>query len=456
MSSFRYGSYKGGSSARGNSHWHDIATELRPVAADEPRHVAKDSEQVAWLPAWLSSMSSDDGKSVLRPLMVGVLTILCSMNMVSLAASKRAVGQFKFEYVTVTLLQECCKLCIAFVGLQLEIAYCVPSHERPGYKQEIYDNLFRNTRFLQYGIPGLIYCFDNNFQYVILQFLQPAELAILWNFKIFATALLLHTFLNRRYTQQQWMAMIMLVLGCAWTQGSDFLAQHSQAAHMLHPAPSMTGGSATASKDAEMQDELLSTAMPSKLVGVGLAVIGSSVAASGNVVCEWLVKKQSQESMHVQNMQLYCFGILFNLTTLILKVTSAPDSPIYGEDGFFTGYNHCVWAVIVVGSCSGIAVSVTLKFVDNIAVIFAHALSMIAVAVISAQFFGLRLSVGFVGGGTLVLVSLYLFYSEYGVADTKPYSNGNGEASALFGLLKSRSARRVPAAPMYCFEGSRI
>jgi len=198
--------------------------------------------------------------------------------------------------------------------------------------------------------------------------------------------------------------------------------------------------------------------VPSKLVGVGLAVIGSSVAASGNVVCEWLVKKQSQESMHVQNMQLYCFGILFNLTTLILKAASAPDSPIYGEDGFFTGYNPCVWAVIVVGSCSGIAVSVTLKFVDNIAVIFAHALSMIAVAVISAQFFGLRLSVGFVGGGTLVLVSLYLFYSEYGVADTKTYSHGDGESMAkeLFGLLKSRSARRAPAAPMYCLEGTRF
>lgn len=436
--------------------WRGFARELQPLVADQPR------QKQAQHP-WARTLLSPDSGS-LRPVMVGVLTFLCSMNMVCLTASKRAAGQFKFEYVTVTLLQECCKLCIAFVGLQLELACYSSLSERSGMRQEMYDSVFSGTRFLQYGIPGLIYCFDNNFQYVILQFLQPAELAILWNFKIFATTLLLHTFLNRRYSQQQWIAMVLLVLGCAGTQASDFLSQHSDVAHMLRLSAMSGGGVGNGEQQQQQQvlaDELDDTAPPSKLVGVGLAVFGSSVAASGNVVCEWLVKKRAKESMHVQNMQLYCFGILFNLVTLALKAVTEPESPIYGKDGFFTGFNRWVYTVIALGSCAGIAVSVTLKFVDNIAVIFSHALAMIAVAVISSQFFDLQLSFSFVGGGLLVLMSLYMFYSASETESAENIGNGSKELGGkpILGVdlhEQHRSFGDSAAVPMYCLEGNRI
>merc|ERR1712187_137912 len=75
------------------------------------------------------------------------------------------------------------------------------------------------------------------------------------------------------------------------------------------------------------------------------------------------------------------------------------------------GYNRCVWMVISLGTFNGLAISLTLKYLDNIVIIFSHALAMIVVSVVSARFFGLSLSVFFVGGGALVLVALWMFYS---------------------------------------------
>merc|ERR1711972_170556 len=93
------------------------------------------------------------------------------------------------------------------------------------------------------------------------------------------------------------------------------------------------------------------------------------------------------------------------------KVTAEPSSPIH-DGGFFTGYSTCVWLIVVLGTFNGLAISVTLKYLDNIVVIFSHALAMIVVAVVSAQFFGLSLSGFFICGGALVIIALWMFYSS--------------------------------------------
>jgi UDP-sugar transporter A1/2/3 len=352
----------------------------------------------------------------LRAIMVVVLTSLCAFNMLALTAAKHAAGEgaFKFEYVTVTLMQESFKFCIATMCLKIEVWRGTVEP-----KSNLSLGLLCDFNFLQFGIPGLLYCLDNNFQYVILGFLQPAELAILWNFKIFATTILLNTFMNRQYTKRQWFSMGMLVFGCAATQASDLLAGRGEAgrgALHLHTALGASHSGHISRAVAEFQEAaptaVVMQQQPSKLVGVGLAFFGSCIAASGNVFCEYLVKDKSEDCIHVQNMQLYFFGILLNLTTLAIKTGTEVDSPIHGEDGFFAGYSGWVWLVIFVGAVNGLAVSVTLKYVDNIAVIFAHALAMIVVAIASSEFFGFELSSSFVIGGFLVMASLYLFYSD--------------------------------------------
>merc|ERR1712113_1281029 len=99
-----------------------------------------------------------------------------------------------------------------------------------------------------------------------------------------------------------------------------------------------------------------------------------------------------------------------NGVTLALKACVEPDSPVHGKRGFFTGYSGWVWLIVVLGVMSGITISFALKFVDNVAVVFAHAISVLVGSVVSAEFFDFQLSGPFICGGALMLVALIAFH----------------------------------------------
>jgi len=297
---------------------------------------------------------------------------------------------FRFEYVTVTFLQELSKFAIALFSLSHEVSAV------GGSLADEVNTVFLSWAFLPYCVPGVLYCIDNNFQYVILHFLQPAELAILWNFKMFATVILLRVFLGRQYAWQQWAAMLTLVLGCILTQAPT--------------SPSVHGLASQETSDLGAGDGGQGWGYSKRFIGAVLAIIGSCIAASSNVFCEWLVKQRPEDSLHLQNLQLYFFGVVLNAMTLFYKVVAEPSSPIHGPGGFLAGYTFYVWLIVFLGSISGIAISATLKFADNIVLIFAHALSVLIVAVVSSWAFGITLSPPFVMGGFLVLSALVVFH----------------------------------------------
>merc|ERR1712028_157710 len=94
----------------------------------------------------------------------------------------------------------------------------------------------------------------------------------------------------------------MLVFGCAASQASDLISGRGQAGsgsiHMATAGASAAAGQLSRAV-ADFQ-EAAPTAIdtpqpPSKLIGVGLAFFGSSIAASGNVFCEYLVKKTTHD-----------------------------------------------------------------------------------------------------------------------------------------------------------------
>jgi len=369
-----------------------------------------------------------------RGVMVALLTPMFSLYMISLTAAKRAGGghNFKFEYVTVTLLQEVCKFVTACVCLERE----APLRDHIASLQI--------HRVALFGVPGLLYGFDNNFQYVILGFLQPTELAVLWNFKIFATVVLMHCFLGRRYTSWQWAAVLTLVLGCALTQVPHLPGW------AVWPTPTLVNGhsaqhsvavSSQASAAPATQVEL---GMPTKLVGVIFAVVGSTVAASSNVYCEWLVKQQPEESIHFQNMQLYFFGIVLNGATLVAKACLDPASPVHGPGGVFTGYDGWVWMIVLLGTASGLAISVALKFADNLAVIFSHVLTVLIVAAVSAEWFDVTLSASFISGSAFVLFGLIAFHAASRSGKEASLRPATDEATESTSFATHSHAKHVP------------
>ena len=62
-----------------------------------------------------------------------------------------------------------------------------------------------------------------------------------------------------------------------------------------------------------------------------------------------------------------------------------------------------VWIIVLFGVVSGISISVALKHVDNLVVVFAHALSVVFVALASVELFDQQMSSSFASGGVLIL-----------------------------------------------------
>ena len=89
------------------------------------------------------------------------------------------------------LMSECIKLVVSLVCYSLSGS---PSSS---------DNLSNEGRLeafrvsLLYAVPALLYTIDNNLIFVILEFLDPAEMAVMWNFKIVTTAVLAYFFVDR-------------------------------------------------------------------------------------------------------------------------------------------------------------------------------------------------------------------------------------------------------------------
>lgn len=326
-----------------------------------------------------------------RAIMVATLTVLLSANMIALTAAKSAAGgAMAFDGVLVTLMQELLKLSVAYCLLIHEPRVHAIKSSNFGPPQQTV--AFTQARLLlQYAVPAVIYCFDNNFQYVVLNFLEPAELAVLWNFKIFATTLLLRFCLDRHFVERQWLAMFLLLFGCMVTQ-------------MQHIWEARSSDTIQTSHSASQ-----------KLFGAVLALLGSSIAAFGNVYCEWLVKKDSAVSLNLQNVRLYSFGVILNCITLAIESSWRVHSAEH--HGAFAGFNRWVWAVVVLGTMSGLAISFILRYVDNIAMVFSHSLAMLVVPLAAAWLFHEHLSISFILGGGLVVTALLAFYSGRNVCD---------------------------------------
>ena len=186
--------------------------------------------------------------------------------------------------------------------------------------------------------------------------------------KTIFTGLLFRLFLGRHLSGAQYLALVTLACGTA-------TSQIPSAAHPL-------GGAS--------------------LHGLVLSLISSLLSAFGGIYSEKLLKKRPSASIHWQNMQLYAWGVAFNALGFAIKDSGSL------ADGWSTGYGSSwAWAVVLCNACNGLAISAVLKFADNIARVYAHAIAMVATMLLSVRLFHapitpqLVIAVALVGTSTL-------------------------------------------------------
>jgi UDP-sugar transporter A1/2/3 len=248
--------------------------------------------------------------------------------------SYNSEGKMDYNPATSTLLTETCKILIS-------LAFHVRTLEPVTAKLD-------PLEVFEYAVPAFIFFINNNLVFVILTYIDAPTFQLLGQMKTLFTGLLFRIFLGRELTAHQYLAIWFLTCGTSISQV----------------------GSCTETK--------------SSFIGFLLVVVSSLLSAFGGIFNEKLMKTK-KGTIHWQNIQLYSWGILFNLVGVILHKRET-----LVEGRFFDGFN--LWACVVVlnNALNGLAISAILKYADNIARVYAHAIAMLVTMIISVLLFGLK------------------------------------------------------------------
>lgn len=305
-----------------------------------------------------------------------VLTAWTSSISLLTVASKNERGAYDYSPKSVVLLAELFKLCVSGVFLSREV--------RAGRAAVT----LRARSFAVYCLPAAIYFVQNNLMFYALSLLSAPSYQILGNMRILTTALLFRVVLKRELGRHQWTALVMLALGVVACQYDP----------ETHGADASSDGLAVG------------------LYGFAVMLLICSCSALAGVINEFGMKRYKEDSIHLQNLQVYACGIVFNF------MNWAREEDAFAR-GILSGFTPLTYLLLLIISTAGLLVSYILKNHHVIIKVIATSMSLPLTAVASAYLFGtptnVYLGLGIVLVGAAVLLysakSADDFFSQYGL-----------------------------------------
>ncbi|KAG9072068.1 hypothetical protein KI688_006290 [Linnemannia hyalina] len=240
---------------------------------------------------------------------------------------------------------------------------------------------------LFFAVPGAIYFFNNNLSFILLELMPAPTYVVLSNLKILTTGLFSYLFLHRLLTKIQWISLGVLFFSTAVSQ-------------------------------VDLEKGLsLSISIQAFL----LMVLFCSLSAAASVFSEYVMKERfAKESIHLQNMKLYMFGILFNGITYMLTppampygappVAPGPGAPPPPPAGFFSDMTFLHFTIVLAYASLGLVTSAIIKFSGSITKVYASSMSMFFAALVSWLFLSDQLTVLFFVGCFGCCYALHLYY----------------------------------------------
>ncbi|ORZ14871.1 nucleotide-sugar transporter-domain-containing protein [Lobosporangium transversale] len=232
---------------------------------------------------------------------------------------------------------------------------------------------------LLFAVPGAIYFFNNNLTFVLLSLMPAPTYVVLSNLKILTTGLFSYLFLHRLLTSAQWISLGILFLSTAVSQ-------------------------------IDLEKGLsLSISIQAFL----LMILFCSLSAAASVFSEYVMKERfANESIHLQNMKLYMFGILFNGITYMLTPAPANSlgSAAVESSSFFSDTAPIHFMIIMAYASLGLVTSAIIKFSGSITKVYASSMSMFFAALVSWLLLNDQLTVLFFVGCFGCCFALHLYY----------------------------------------------
>ncbi|CAF3996159.1 unnamed protein product [Adineta steineri] len=302
-----------------------------------------------------------------------VLVHLCEKN-----------GVITFSSTTMNFILEVVKLSFSFMALMFSSSTIENIH--PSKEQFI--SWFKQS--LPYSIPGVLYFINNNLAVHMQLYMDPASYQILGNFKILTTAIMYRLIIKQNLKRKQWFALFLLFSGgVAYSLGT-------------------IRNSSSVSKQATTSSAVMNRMYVHPL---GFFMITSYCIISGfsGVYNEWILKKYYTESIHIQNIFLYTYGVIFNLIPAITVATYLPGSSY--SFNLLHGFTFYTWIIIITQALSGIFMGVIIKHSSNIIRLFVISFSLIVTAVLSVFIFNIHLNIYFFITFVTMMCALSIYYS---------------------------------------------
>lgn len=163
------------------------------------------------------------------------------------------------------------------------------------------------------------------------------------------------------------------------------------------------------------------------LLGLFAVFVSCLMSGFAGVYFEKILKGTKQ-SIWLRNVQLGVLGAIMGMITMEIK-----EGDRLRMQGFFHGYDSMVWLVIILQSLGGLLVAVVVKYADNILKGFAASSAIVVSCVVSVFFFDFNLSLQFVAGASLVMLSVYMYgkYAAPPESFKKESMTANGKVRAI-------------------------
>ena len=215
---------------------------------------------------------------------------------------------------------------------------------------------------LLFAVPAFLYMFDNNLIFVILRYVDPPTVAILWNIKILITAILFRLTFKKAFSRQKWIAVFLLLVGCITSQADkvaspkpgscavkeQLAANITSTSHFVHDG-GLHGVLKHKVAGSDAGSDAGSGGTSSWMIGLLLILLGTTVTSLAGVYSEWVLKNTAKLPFFLQNMQMNGYGVLCNGIALVT---------LHWEDllerGIFSGYNRFTVYTIVCQASFGI------------------------------------------------------------------------------------------------------
>ena len=243
-----------------------------------------------------------------------VFTVLTAAYPLLLALTK-VNGKFPYHPSSAVLFNELTKL--IFTAAMIMVL-------RPGLQG------FNRRSVVILMIPSVIYMVGNNLNYLALEYASPVSVNMIANVRLLMVAIIYRLMLGREISVVRWISMSLLLLAVICSQiRSDFQFTVT-------------------------------------FLGVVISLLKALISVVNGVYTE-LVLKHHVSNFHIQNLQMYSWGVLSNLLLFLYK----NDKPLVSVITTFTeGFTPLVWLTICVSAVMGIFIGALMKHLDNIAKFF--------------------------------------------------------------------------------------